>query len=238
MGHRYFVEERIASDRITLSGPEAHHALNVMRATNGDEITLFDGSGKEYAARIERIDRSEVHAVLTSSEEVSREAARQIVLGAPLPKGNRQRWFVEKLTEVGVARLVPLHSERSVVHPASSTLKRLERSVVEACKQCGRNRLMEIAQLTTFQDFVAGAPESALKWIATLEGGPPPCVPFSQTVAYLAVGPEGGFTSQERQAALAAGWQTVSLGPRILRMETAGIVLATLTSGDLHGLGW
>lgn len=234
MGHRYFAAQPITSGHAVVTGPEAHHLLHVMRAAVGDELTLFDGSGSEFTGRIERVKRSQVHVAVTSRKEISREDARQIILGTALPKGNRQRWFVEKLTELGAARLVPLRSERTVVHPTAGTLKRLERFVVEACKQCGRNQLMEIAPLTTFKDFVALAPTSALKWIAAFEGTPVSREPFARTVACLAVGPEGGFTPEEREAALAAGWQAVSLGPRILRVETAGAVLATLASSDLH----
>ncbi len=234
MGHRFFVETPISSDRATLTDSESHHLQHVMRATVGDEITLFDGSGREFSARIDNIKRSQVNLTVTSTQEINREAPRQITVGVALPKGDRQRWLIEKLTELGVAQVVPLRTERSVVHPDHRSLKKLNRFVIEASKQCGRNQLMEILPLTSLQEFLASAPALAVRWMADPAGNLAGSVPARQDAAYLAVGPEGGFSPQEQQAADVAGWQTVSLGPRILRIETACAVLTTLVSADVH----
>ncbi|MFW6171900.1 MAG: 16S rRNA (uracil(1498)-N(3))-methyltransferase [Planctomycetota bacterium] len=234
MGYRFFAATPITSDRTTLTGTEAHHLQHVLRATVGDEITLFDGTGKEFSGRIERIKRSEVEVVLTGSHAVSREPVRETVVGLALPKGNRQRWVIEKLTELGVTRVVPLRSARSVAHPDRSALKKFQRFIVESCKQCGRNHLMDVSQLTTFEDFLRAAPDSAVKRIADFEGEPAGGG-YDERSVYLAIGPEGGFTREECRDAEAAGWRPVSLGPRILRVETAAVVLATLASSDLHG---
>ncbi|MFO7905113.1 MAG: RsmE family RNA methyltransferase [Pirellulaceae bacterium] len=235
MGNRFFAAPPITSDRATLTGAEAHHLQHVMRATVGDEITLFDGKGREFSGRIACIGRSEVEVVLTGSQAVSREPVRKTVMGLALPKGNRQRWVIEKLTELGVTRVVPLRTARSVAHPNQGALKKFERFVVEACKQCGRNQLMDVSTLTCFEDFLASAPDSAVKWIADPEGEPARNGDGDETSAYLAIGPEGGFTREECREAEAAGWRAVSLGPRVLRVETAAIVSATVASSDLHG---
>ena len=233
MGHRFFVAPPLVTDLVTLSGSEAHHLQHVMRATVGDEITLFDGSGREFSARIDRLKRSQVDVTITSSREVNWETTRQIIVGVALPKGDRQRWLFEKLTELGVARVVPLRSQRSVVHPDERSLKKLSRFVIESSKQCGRNQLMEVWPLTDLQEFLTAAPATALRWLADPAGAAARRGPLEQETAYLAVGPEGGFSSQERQAAELAGWHAVSLGPRILRIETACAVLTTLVSSDL-----
>ncbi len=234
MGHRFFVEAPIRSDHATLIGSEAHHLQHVMRAEVGDEITLFDGSGKEFTARIDGIKRSHIDVTVTNIHEVNREASRRIILGVTLPKGDRQRWLIEKLTELGVCQVIPMRSERSVVHPDQRSLKKLSRFVIEASKQCGRNELMRVSPMVNLPDFLTSAPTTALRWIADPTGGTASMGPTSRAAAYLAVGPEGGFTMREQRAAEAAGWQTVSLGPRVLRVETACAVLATLVAHDSH----
>src|SRR4029078_8817654 len=127
-----------------LQGAEAHHLAQVMRAKCGDEVCLFDGSGFEFRASIRKIGRVEVEFEIVESRQVDREMARHITLAVSLPKGDRQRWLVEKTTELGVARLVPLVTRYSVAQPVGNATTRLRRAVIEASKQCGRNRLMEI----------------------------------------------------------------------------------------------
>ncbi len=155
MSDRYFVESPITSDRAVLSGAEAHHLLHVMRADPGTQVTLFDGSGWEFQSEVRRAGRAEVELAILARQEVDREAACHLTLGVALPKGDRQKWLVEKATELGVARLVPLETERSVAQPSESTLQRLRRAVIEASKQCGRNRLMEVAAPRAWEDFLA-----------------------------------------------------------------------------------
>src|SRR5215475_4969827 len=113
MPDRYFLETPPADDTARLTGPEAHHLAHVMRAKPGLEVTLFDGSGREWLARVDEVGRSEVTLALISCREVDRELSLPITLAVALPKGDRQRWLVEKATELGVTRLVPLVTERS-----------------------------------------------------------------------------------------------------------------------------
>ncbi len=235
MAHRFFITEPITSERTTLTGTEAHHVQHVMRAVVGDEITLFDGSGQEFTARIDGLRRSQIDLIVTNHSVVSREPIRHLIVGVALPKGDRQRWLIEKLTELGVAQVVPLRTQRSVVHPEQRSLKKFRRFVIEASKQCGRNHLMEVAPLTHFSAFLAAAPQSAIRWLADPAGNQAMGnVARQTTAAYMAVGPEGGFSPEEQHEAEAALWQSVSLGPRILRIETACAVMVTLASSDLH----
>jgi len=226
---RYFSETPISEDRALLVGAEAHHLTHVIRAKPGTRVVLFDGSGAEFIAQVERIDRSEVQLAVLSRREVDRELPEELTLGVALPKGDRQRWLVEKAVELGVGRIVPLWTARSVARPVGRALKRLRRTVIEASKQCGRNRLMEIAEAQAWVEYVADTAEIPCRLLAQPHG--------RQTVAgqlsaadllspvFLAVGPEGGFSDEEVSLAVAAGWQMIDLGPRTLRVETAAILL-------------
>src|SRR5690606_36501653 len=145
MSQRFFVSTPITQDTILLGGDEGHHLARVMRAKPGDRIVLFDGGGAEYVACVLSVGRDAVELQVLQRREANRESRRFVVLGVALPKGDRQRFLVEKAVELGVARLVPLETRRGVAQPTASALARLERAVVEASKQCGRNRLMDIA---------------------------------------------------------------------------------------------
>ena len=251
MADRYFSESPIAQDRVVLVGPEAHHLIHVMRAKPGTQVVLFDGSGAEFNAQVESTGRSRVQLAVLSRQEVDRELPRELTLGVPPPKGDRQRWLVEKAVELGVARLVPLVTARSVarprVEPASRRwdssrpvalasrqwhTARLWRTVIEASKQCGRNRLMEIAEPRAWADYVADAGDAPCRLLAQPCGHPTVAGPLPPADlpgrVFLAVGPEGGFTDDEVSLAVAAGWQTMDLGPRILRVETTAILLVAM----------
>ena len=232
MTDRYFSETPISEDRALLVGPEAHHLTHVMRAKPGTQVVLFDGSGAEFVARVEQVGRSEVRLAVISRREVDRELPLELTLGVALPKGDRQRWLVEKAVELGVGRIVPLLTARSVAQPAPQSLKRLRRTVIEASKQCGRNRLLEIAEPRAWADYIAGAGDAPCRLLAQPDSHRPETVPPSAADSagpvFLAVGPEGGFTDEEVSLAVAAGWRTIDLGPRILRVETAAILLSAI----------
>lgn len=117
MSDRYFVESPVASDRAVLTGAEAHHLLHVMRAKAGTRVTLFDGSGWEFDAVVQRTGRNEVELAIAGRQEIDREARIAVTLGVALPKGERQRWLVEKAVELGVTRIVPLRTCRAVAQP-------------------------------------------------------------------------------------------------------------------------
>jgi 16S rRNA (uracil1498-N3)-methyltransferase len=214
---------------VTLDGPEAHHLRDVVRAAVGDRVLLFDGGGSEYLASVVSVKRSGVQLQVLEWIDVDREAARRVTLGVALPKGERQRWLVEKAVELGVARITPLETTRGVAVATDGALDRLRRAVIEASKQCGRNRLMEIAPPLAFADFLAAAPPTAERWFGH-PGAPPAqrAIESAGEELWGAIGPEGGFTDDECAVALAAGWTPVSFGPRILRVETAALAIAAL----------
>jgi 16S rRNA (uracil1498-N3)-methyltransferase len=229
MSERFFSSQPITGEQATLDGPEAHHLLNVMRAKVGAKITLFDNSGAEFDAVVEATRRADVILRILERREIDRELPFDLTLGVALPKGDRQKWLVEKLTELGVTTLVPLITERGVAQPTDNATERLERAVIEAAKQCGRNRLMKIARPHPWQEWLqAPQPPAAIKLVAHPGGRPLTESSLTQrSPIRLAIGPEGGLTDIEIEQAISAGWQQISLGSRILRVETAAIALAT-----------
>ncbi len=172
MSDRFYSPRPITGDKIVLDGQEAHHLLHVMRAKVGTRVTLFDGSGAEFAAEISRCGRSEVETRIIERRDVNRELAFELVVGVSLPKGDRQKWLVEKLTELGVTELVPLQTERGVAQPTDGALERLERSVVEAAKQCGRNRLMRVAKPQAWPTWLTHEIDASSRR-STIAGMPP-----------------------------------------------------------------
>ncbi len=227
MSQRFYVETPIQGDVAELHSTEAQHALRVMRCRVGDHVILFDDSGAEFPSKISRIDRSSVQLDVLERRIVDRELACALTIGVALPKGDRQRWLIEKTVELGVARLVPLVTERGVAQPSDKALDRLRRAVVEASKQCGRNRLMRIAEPMSVAAFCESVQSASLRLLATLDGQPWPNTVCGATEIASCIGPEGGFTEGEREHALAEQWTPIALGRRILRIETAAIAVAS-----------
>lgn len=237
MADRYYAEGPICFEpdgvsRVTLGGSEAHHLIHVMRAGPGACVVLFDGSGAEFPARVERAGRAEVELTILRRQEVDRELPRHVTLAVSLPKGDRQRWLVEKTVELGVTELIPLAVARSVAQPVRQALDRLRRTVIEASKQCGRNRLMRIAEPTDWPALIEATREEPQRWLAhpSLDGHSAERLPEPGDRVLMAVGPEGGFTEEEVALAAAACWQPIDLGPRTLRTETAALAMAVLAT--------
>ena len=233
MNARFFVEPPIEGEMARLVDREAHHLIHVLRLSIDSKVTLFDGSGAEFTARVSQVGRTEVELAVLARHEVDRELPRPLTLGVALPKGDRQKWMIEKATELGATCLVPLETDHGVAQPVAKSLARLRHAVIEASKQCRRNRLMEIAEPMAVADYLDGGPQDARRWLAHPGGE----ISSAKAVradghseTLLAVGPEGGFTGDEVASARTAGWQIVDLGPRILRIETAAAVLTVLAS--------
>jgi len=253
MPDRYFVDEPITPGRVVLAGPEAHHLIHVMRAAPGLRVILFDGHGGEFPATVQEIRRSEAILIADARENVDRELPFELTLAVALPKGDRQKWLVEKAVELGVTQIIPLKTQRGVAQPVEQTLARLRRSVIEASKQCGRNRLMQIAEPQNWPDLIqtsADIPRRLLahpKVVQTLSadtsyataglpGSAADTIPTDATCLRVlaAIGPEGGFTDDEVTTAVDAGWRTIDLGPRILRVETAALALAAIVTSSRY----
>jgi 16S rRNA (uracil1498-N3)-methyltransferase len=224
MAERFYVNSPLSPGPVTLDGAEAHHLATVCRLRPGDRVCLFNGDGHEYPADVLAVARRTVQVEVRGVESPARELPLPLTVAAPLPKGDRGQFLLEKLTELGATSFVPLRTRRSVVHPGEMRLDRLQRYVIEASKQCGRNVLLRLEPVTEWTDYCARGDLPAVRALAHL-GGTGQLAPAGQAVA-LAVGPEGGWTEDEVALAAAAGWQVVDLGPRVLRVETAALVLA------------
>jgi 16S rRNA (uracil1498-N3)-methyltransferase len=224
MSERFFVDAPLRPGPLVLEGAEAHHLATVCRLRSGSVVVLFNGDGHEYRAGVRNVERKRVELDVETMETPARELAFRLEVAAPLPKGDRAQFLLEKLTELGVTSFVPLQTERSVVHPREAKLDRLRRWVIEASKQCGRNTLLDVQPLVNWSDYCRRSELPERRLLADPTGAAWQAEAVGNTA--LAVGPEGGFTEAEVVLARASGWRTVGLGSRILRVETAALLLA------------
>ena len=228
MPRRFFVNGPLVVGPLRLEGSEAHHLMHVLRLGIGQTVTLFDGSGLEGSAELTGTAEGVAELTIRAVRAAESEPAVSLVLGAAVPKGDRFGWLIEKATELGVQRFVPLVTERSVVIPGEGKLERMRRTIVEASKQCGRNRLMELSPPALWADFVGREFAAAPAWVAHPAGEPIGSVSRPAGPLVAAVGPEGGFTDAELQLAVESSGKLVSLGPQILRVETAALAMAAV----------
>jgi 16S rRNA (uracil1498-N3)-methyltransferase len=230
MAERFYVNCELGPGPVVLQGAEAHHLAVVCRLRPGDAVCLFNGDGRQYPARIEEVGKRAVTLDVIAVENPARELPFRLEVAAPLPKGDRAQFLLEKLTELGVTTFTPLQTARSVVHPRETKLDKLQRHVIEASKQCGRNVLLQVQPLVEWGEYCHSADLPKRRILGHPGGaskrGDADNTPGRDTL--LAVGPEGGFTEEEVALAREAGWRLLDLGPRILRIETAAIALAVL----------
>jgi 16S rRNA (uracil1498-N3)-methyltransferase len=242
---RLHVEGPLASGRrITLAGNAASHVTRVLRLRVGGQLVLFDGSGGEYEGSIDKAHGGEVTVAIGEHHALERESPLALTLAQGVSRGERMDLVVQKATELGVTRIVPVLTERSVVRLSAQQSDRKVNHwraiTIAACEQCGRNRLPELAAPVTLAQLLgtggsgtAGGMRLLLspEGSATLAGLRRPI-----DAATVLIGPEGGFSDEEEQAAVAAGFTAVRLGPRVLRTETAAIAALTLLQRELGDL--
>jgi 16S rRNA (uracil1498-N3)-methyltransferase len=216
----------------TLDLPEAaaHHAARVLRLRSGDAVTLFNGQGGEYAARITAIGKHDVMVKIERHDPVERESPLQITLVQALSSGERMDLTIQKAVELGVSCIVPVESERCVVRlkgeRAGKRVAHWRQVVVSACEQCGRNRIPEVRMISPLDVWLAAEENESQRWVL-LPGADTVLrdLPRPQKPIELLVGPEGGLTDAEADAAQRTGFRPVRLGPRVLRTETAAPAL-------------
>lgn len=235
---RYFVPDLPrGGGHVELPETEAHHASHVMRVKPGDAVTLFDGQGYESQAVIESAARRRVACHAAAAQLQPRANPHAVSLAVAMPKGDRAKELIERLTELGVERLIPLHCQRSPWTVSAGAMEKWQRVVIEACKQCHRNVLLQIESPCAAADYLAQPPTpQQAAWFAHPGGAPVPPLPPTDDVSsrpqiQIAIGPEGGFTAEELATAERAGWQPVGLGERIYRIETAAVILAVKAMG-------
>jgi 16S rRNA (uracil1498-N3)-methyltransferase len=234
---RFYCPQPLAAGSIVdLPEAVARH-LQVLRMAPGDPLVLFNGAGGEYRSTLASLGKKTASAMVDALEAREAELPFAVTLAQGLPEGSKMDWIVEKAVELGVAAIEPLAAQRSVVRlsgeRAEKRLAHWEGVVIAASEQCGRNRLAQVAPVSEFNRWVA-QPSSARRILfsprATQSLGAWAAGTEPHDVCVM-IGPEGGFSDQEEELALANGALALSMGPRVLRTETAGLAaLAALSA--------
>jgi 16S rRNA (uracil1498-N3)-methyltransferase len=222
---RFFAPVELSpGTEITLPERAARHCA-VLRLRRGETVILFNGEGDEFTAELTRVFRDNTHAHVISRQPVERESPLAIALAQCVSSGDRMDITLQKATELGVARIVPIASERSVVRLSSDRADRRvahwRNVVIAACEQCGRNRVPEIASITDFATFLGGVGGEGVQLLLSPDADRDLKHLESPRAVTLLVGPEGGLTPEERRGAETSGFVPVRFGPRVLRTETA-----------------
>jgi len=223
---RFFLDAPLrAGTNVILPEDSAHHAVHVLRVQAGEEITLFNGHGGEFAARIASIQRLKVLVDVLAHRAVERESPLRVVLVQGVSAGERMDFTVRKSVELGVAEIQPVLAASSVARPkderAAARQTHWQKIAIAACEQCGRNQIPKVQAMLAAADYRGGtgtklllSPASELRFSQAVKDG---------SEFTIAVGPEAGFNAAEEGAFLNAGFVPVRLGARVLRTETAGI---------------
>ena len=208
-----------------LEGDEAKHLAQVLRIREGETITVFDGCGNHAEARVLSVSKQRIDLMLDLAESAPTPLP-EITLAQAIPKGKNMDWIVQKAVELGVSRIQPLVTRHTIVSPGEDKADKWRRTALEACKQCGQFTIPDIADPMPFSEWLSQRHATELEIIASLADNPRN---FRETLAgypeletvTLLIGPEGDFSPEETQAALAAGFVPVTLGDLVLRVETA-----------------
>lgn len=238
MYHFFAMHENIHETHIELTGSDVNHIKNVLRLKPGEEILVSSGDNIDYQCRILAISPDAVTAKIERQEECGRELGTKVFLFQGLPKGDKMEWIIQKMTELGVHKIYPVAMKRSVVKlddkKAADKVKRWNAIAEVAAKQSKRSMIPEVAPVMTFPEAVREAASIDVKLLpyecaegmertkAIIQG-----LSAGNSVAVF-IGPEGGFDREEIELALQSGWESITLGRRILRTETAGMMLMSV----------
>ncbi len=243
----YIHPDQILRPTPYLADREARHLKTVLRLRCGDRIELFDGTGWEYDARIVSMAAGRVHLRITDRRQTSTEPLAQLTIAQAMLKGRKMDTLIRQLTEIGIHRWQPFIAQRSISRPdpakSRAQAARWEKITVAAVKQCRRGHPPAVSLPVRFAEAlesVKAYPVKLILWekaTRPLSHLLPPALPADQPRIALFLGPEGGFTEAEITAADACGVAPVSLGPRILRAETAALTAAALALHHLDNLG-
>jgi 16S rRNA (uracil1498-N3)-methyltransferase len=239
---RFHCATALAAHSAIALPPGAARHVQVLRMQPGDALTLFDGSGGEYEATVERMGRSEVTVQVGAHAAIEREAPRAVHLAIGMPANERMDWLVEKATELGVASIQPLMTAHGVLRLAGERADKKrahwQAIAVAACEQCGRNRVPLVHPVRALAGWIESPPiDDAERFVLSLAEGARSLRGIGDDVpgaglrgACVLSGPEGGLSATEEREATVRGFAPITLGPRVLRAETAALAaLALLT---------
>jgi 16S rRNA (uracil1498-N3)-methyltransferase len=238
---RVYVDAPLASGmRVTLQGSAAGHLTRVLRLRVGEALTVFNGAGGEYAASIEHAHAGRVAVAIGELRAIERESPLTLTLAQGVSRGERMDLVVQKATELGASGLAPVLAERSVVRltaqQADRRLNHWRAIAIAACEQSGRNRLPAIASPVPLKDFLRTSDGSMRLLLSPAATATLADLPRLVSAITVLIGPEGGLAETEQEAAVAAGFKPVRLGPRVLRTETAAIAALTLLQREFGDL--
>ena len=238
---RVYVDMPLASGmRVTLQGSAAGHLTRVLRLRVGEALTVFNGAGGEYAASIEHAHAGRVAVAIGELRAIERESPLTLTLAQGVSRGERMDLVVQKATELGASGLAPVLAERSVVRltaqQADRRLNHWRAIAIAACEQSGRNRLPAIASPVPLKDFLRTSDGSMRLVLSPAATATLADLPRLVSAVTVLIGPEGGLAEAEEEAAVAAGFKPVRLGPRVLRTETAAIAALTLLQREFGDL--
>ncbi len=244
---RFFVSENsIENNTVTITGPDVKHISKVLRLNPGHHVSVSTGSDREFEAAIREITSKAVICDIVGEKDIVTEPPVKVTLYQGLPKGDKMELIIQKGTELGVSRIIPMICERTVVKlddkKAGERRVRWQRVAEEAAKQSRRTAVPEVAEPLRFDGVLQELKDQALAimpWEEQKSGGIKQLLQSNRETGDIAIliGPEGGFSPGEAEQAIRAGIQLVTLGPRIMRTETAGIVTAALVLYELGDLG-
>ena len=228
MPPRFFLPTIPAADtEFVLPEAPAHHAVRVLRLVVGDALVLFDGSGLEFSAKVSFVGRREVRVRVASGQTVSRESPLSVTLVQGISSGERMDYTLQKAVELGVTRIVPVVSARSVVRLSGERAQKRQQHwqqlVVAACEQCGRNRIPEVLSARTVAEAMQTCGGEMRLLLDPRAGQGLRDLAHPSSGVCLLAGPEGGFDETEHRLAQQAGFLGVRLGARVLRTETAAL---------------
>lgn len=241
---RYYVSPQdVRGNRIYIKGPEAHHIVHVMRLTVGDTVIIFDDTGNEYVATIEKKSRGDLVAMIKEMRCMKETKAFKITLAQALPKGNKMDYIIQKCTELGIETIIPLLTARTIItldeKKKLSRQDRWRKIAREASKQCGRVALPQIGEPKRFEEVLTSVKDFDLSIIPCLEGKRKDLKSLlrgnKSDGVIVFIGPEGDFTTEEIRMAEKAGCIPVSLGPMILKSDTAAVVSIAILNYELRG---
>lgn len=236
MSRFYVPEEAVKGNRISISGKEAHHILDVMRLKVSDEVVVFDGKGKEYVGKVMEIGRKSLMLEVVKCRGIPQEKKYSITLIQAIPKKNKMDYIVEKATELGVDTIIPVMTARTIPDwdeaKRSDVVLRWQKISKEASKQCGRITLPQIKPLAGLGETIKNSNGYVSKLMAALAGEPiklkDALKECPEGKIAVAIGPEGDFTTEEIGMAAKSGFKTVDLGPRVLKSDTAALAVLAI----------